>query len=73
MNAAGAEKAGVEERVSFAQALSLLPAGQRNVFRLFVIEGFSQAEIARMLEVPEGTVASRLHLAKHRLMQELTA
>jgi RNA polymerase sigma-70 factor, ECF subfamily len=73
MNASSAERVGLEQQISFAQALSLLPAGQREVFRLFVMEGFSQAEVARMLEIPEGTVASRLHLAKRRLMRALAA
>jgi RNA polymerase sigma-70 factor (ECF subfamily) len=43
-----------------------LPHGYRTVFNLFVIDGFSHAEIAQMLKIEEGT--SRSQLAKARYM-----
>jgi len=44
----------------FAQVLEQLPLEQRAVFVLYEIEDFTMAEIAQTLQVPAGTVASRL-------------
>ncbi|MDZ7345144.1 MAG: hypothetical protein ONA90_11595 [candidate division KSB1 bacterium] len=41
-----------------------MPAPQRLVLILYDLEGFSQREIAHMLEIPEGTVMSRLYYAR---------
>lgn len=48
--------------------LEKLPPPQRLVLILYDLEGFSQHEIAQMLEIPEGTVMSRLYYAR-RAMQ----
>jgi RNA polymerase sigma-70 factor (ECF subfamily) len=48
--------------------LKKLPPSQRLVLILYDLEGFSQREIAQMLEIPEGTVMSRLYYAR-RAMQ----
>jgi RNA polymerase sigma-70 factor (ECF subfamily) len=45
----------------------LLPADQREVFDLRHGEGFSYREIAATLEVPEGTVMSRLARAREKM------
>jgi RNA polymerase sigma-70 factor (ECF subfamily) len=45
-------------------ALATLPEAQREVFVLYELEGFSTPEIADMLGVPLGTIASRLSRAR---------
>jgi len=45
-------------------ALATLPDAQREIFVLYELEGFSTPEIAEMLGVPLGTVASRLARAR---------
>ena len=47
--------------------LQELPMDLRNVFVLFEIEGLSQEEITHALDLPKGTVASRLRRARKRL------
>jgi RNA polymerase sigma-70 factor, ECF subfamily len=44
--------------------LDALPMDLRSVFVLFEIEGLASPEIASMLEIPVGTVASRLRRAR---------
>lgn len=44
--------------------LEALPLEQRAVFTMFELEGFSGEEIAVALQEPEGTVRSRLRLAR---------
>lgn len=53
------------------RALSTLSADYRTVIALFAVEGLSHSEIAEILGVPEGTVWSRLHLARKRLAEKL--
>lgn len=40
----------------------------RAVLTLFAVEGLKHADIAEVLGIPEGTVWSRLHLARKRLL-----
>lgn len=55
-----------------ADALTRLPAGERDVLVLRVWEGLSYEEVAESLHVPVGTVRSRLNRARRRL-RELSA
>jgi RNA polymerase sigma-70 factor (ECF subfamily) len=48
-------------------AIERLPAGQRQVVTLVDIEGFSYVEVAQILEVPIGTVMSRLCRARNAM------
>jgi len=48
-----------------------LPLGQRQVVTLVDLEGFSYAEVGEILEVPIGTVMSRLCRAREALRQRL--
>jgi RNA polymerase sigma-70 factor (ECF subfamily) len=50
-----------------------LPPGQREVLVLTLVEGFSYEETAAILEVPLGTVRSRLNTARRTLRQQLAA
>jgi RNA polymerase sigma-70 factor, ECF subfamily len=53
-----------QARTLLDQTLETLPMVVRSVFVLFELEGFTMAEIAEILGVPPGTVASRLHRAR---------
>lgn len=60
----------VESRSDLAaaqRALQALPEDQRQTFALVVIEGLSYREAAAVLEVPVGTVMSRLARARGRI------
>jgi RNA polymerase sigma factor (sigma-70 family) len=48
-------------------AVGSLPAGERSAVVMYYLEGRPQAEVARSLGVPEGTVASRLSRALERM------
>ncbi|ODA66705.1 ECF RNA polymerase sigma factor RpoE [Methyloligella halotolerans] len=58
-----------EDRVR--EALKTLPADQLRVLQLSFFEGRSHSEIAEMLEIPLGTVKSRVRLAMGRLREAL--
>lgn len=51
--------------------VSQLPTGYRTVFNLYVVEGYNHAEIARQLEISEGTSRSQLLKAKEQLKKML--
>jgi len=51
--------------------LTLLPAEFREILVLRDIEGWSYKELASILNIPAGTVMSRLSRARQRLRQEL--
>jgi RNA polymerase sigma-70 factor (ECF subfamily) len=55
------------------QALDGLPPELRGVVLLVDVEGFTQREVAGMVGVPEGTVASRLFRARRQLRNALEA
>jgi len=48
-------------------AVAQLPLGQRQVLTLVDLEDFGYAEVATILEIPVGTVMSRLSRARARL------
>jgi len=49
------------------RAIEALPLNQRVVVVLYYLEGLSLKEIAYVIDVPEGTVKSRLHYARESL------
>lgn len=53
------------------RALDELAPEQRAVVLLVDVEGFTQRDVAGMLDVPEGTVASRLFRARRQLRTTL--
>jgi RNA polymerase sigma-70 factor (ECF subfamily) len=62
------------QRVELARAiLDKLPENQREVFMLYELEQLSGEEIATQLEVPLGTVRSRLRLAREAFRREVEA
>ncbi len=52
-------------------ALSKLPVKMREVFLLCDLEGYAYEEIAEIVNIPVGTVRSRLHRARRILQEEL--
>ena len=59
------------ERNRLVQALEILPKEARAVLMLVVVEGHSYQEVAEILEIPIGTVMSRLSRARQMLRQRL--
>ena len=59
------------QKLELAAALAALPPDHREVVALVLIEGMSYAEAAELLEVPVGTVTSRLARARATLQAHL--
>ena len=57
--------------LALRQAIARLPHKLRSVLLLCAVEGMDAAEVARILRVPDGTVRSRLHLARKQLLLEV--
>src|SRR5271155_4037488 len=73
-----APEAGVESIVAsrefeqhVARAMDALPEKLRLVMLLAAIEGYNTREVAALLAIPEGTVRSRLFLARKELAESL--
>jgi RNA polymerase sigma-70 factor (ECF subfamily) len=60
-----------EQRARITAALDTLPEHHRTIIMLSDIEGLSYREIAAVLDIPMGTVMSRLHNARKRLRDAL--
>ncbi len=60
-----------ELRARVAEAVAALPEKLRLVTVLVAIEEQDLASVARLLELPEGTVKSRLHRARKELAEKL--
>lgn len=63
---------GHDRRDLLDQALGRLEPELRSVFVLKEVEGLSYREIAEVMDIPEGTVGSRLNRARRELQQHLT-
>ncbi|HET8696465.1 MAG TPA: sigma-70 family RNA polymerase sigma factor [Gammaproteobacteria bacterium] len=61
---------GLYEAEPIDAALAALPVERREVLTLRFVDGLSLAEIAAALDVPLGTVKSRLHLAIKQLRDD---
>ena len=62
---------GAQVQVRVQDALLQLPTDLRAATILYDIEGLSYKEIAAVLEIPEGTVKSRIHRARSALRDRL--
>ena len=60
-----------EHQIDLATAIQGLPPMHRAVVHLFYREDLSVEEIASVLEIPTGTVKSRLHHAREALRRQL--
>jgi len=52
-------------------AINALPVDFRTVILLCDIEGFTYEEISKIIDIPIGTVRSRLHRARNMLKEKL--
>ncbi|MGJ8682597.1 RNA polymerase sigma factor [Paraglaciecola sp.] len=55
---------------SLIQAIDTLPTTERHMIHLFYLDEMSVAEVSVVLEIPIGTVKSRLNRARHLLRQK---
>ena len=60
-----------ERRQNLQQVIDALPPRHRAVIVLYYLEELSLKEIAYVMDVPEGTVKSRLHYARERLRRSI--
>lgn len=60
-----------EMAVHVERALDTLPEAQREVLHLVFYENLSVRETAGLLDIPEGTVKSRMYHARKNLAKEL--
>lgn len=58
-------------RLRLDKAMSELPEKSRLVLLLAAIEGYTLAEVAEILDIPVGTVKSRLFFARKQLAEKL--
>jgi RNA polymerase sigma-70 factor (ECF subfamily) len=65
------EAAGRELELRLRGEMARLPEKLRAVLQLSAIEGLDTRAVAAILEIPEGTVRSRLHLARRQLWKVL--
>lgn len=56
-----------EQRYLILELVEQLPVKQQLVFNLKYVEGFKEAEIADIVDIPVGTVKSRLNIARNRI------
>lgn len=59
------------EAIAIRQAMTRLPDDQRLAVALVLVEGLSYAEAAEVLEIPAGTLTSRLVRGRMALMADL--
>ena len=69
----GVENVGASRELErhVARALDALPEKLRLVMTLAAIEGYNISEVAKLTGLPEGTVKSRLFLARKKLAESL--
>ena len=61
-----------EERVALERALVSLPREDRELITLKYLDGLSYQELAAHLQIPQGTVMSRLFHVRRQLQRKLT-
>jgi len=62
----------IEEILSLEAALLALSPEDRELVTLKYLDGFSYQELAELLQIPKGTVMSRLYYARKQLQLKLT-
>jgi RNA polymerase sigma-70 factor (ECF subfamily) len=60
-----------ERREKLQRAMNMLTAEHRSIIVLRHMEDFSYEEMAEILDMPVGTVRSRLHRARAQLLEHL--
>ena len=61
----------LDRKILAQEVLEQLPVAERLVIVLYYLEEYQQDEISKILQIPLGTVKSRLHNAKKRLKTNL--
>ena len=61
-----------DDTMLLEQAMFELPTEDRELITLRILDGLSYQELAERLEVPQGTIMSRLYHARKRLREKLT-
>lgn len=59
------------EGMSSYKILQCISSDERMIFTLHYIDGYKLREIANILEIPMGTVQTKCHVAKKKLVQEI--
>jgi RNA polymerase sigma-70 factor (ECF subfamily) len=62
-----------DEYIDMWAAMEQIPSRQRAALLMNAVDGYSQAEIARILRAPPGTIAGWIASAKASLRRELSA
>ena len=62
-----------EELGALRQAVSRLPPAKQEIVLLCYHEGMTHEQVAVVLEIPVGTVKSRLHAALQELREQLAS
>lgn len=68
-----AHHAASERSSDLVAAVRTLGPADQELIRLIFWDGFTQAQVASLLDMPEGTVRSRTHRARQRLREALCA
>ncbi len=71
VSGSAAINASQHDAVEISEALEALPMEQRTVLLMCVVEGFTCREAAEILDLPIGTVMSRLSRARQELRSSL--
>ena len=66
-NIGHSENMGNQVRQQLEQAIKTLPHKQKIVFQLHDVEGFTHAEIAKIMKSSEGTAKSQLFKARMKI------
>ena len=65
------EAAGRELESRLREQIARLPEKLQSVLLLSAVQGLDARAVAAILKIPEGTVRSRLHLARRQLLKTL--
>lgn len=65
------ELARLDQRDAVERVLACLGETYRRTVQLHFLDGFTQREVAELLETSEGTIASRIHRALRQLQEQL--
>ncbi len=67
------EAVSLEEKLTLEKAMSNLSGEEREIIALKYLDGLSYEELAEYLQIPRGTVMSRLFYARKKLQAKLSA
>lgn len=59
------------DKISVWDAVSALPEDERQIIMLATVQGYTTREVSEMLELPHGTVSSKLHRTLKKLRRVL--